>query len=310
MLLLSPVMTKSGWVFGAAAPWKKGDALIGYPMYYPHADGTRQIDGRSYHKFLRRLPEEDTARQQPYPEEPRIDPWSCRIPGDQIMATIDVISAFQEWLEKPDPRKAVLTRILREAAIPMNAIGIGGSTSLGCQESDADIDVLIFGTAHAPACIGAIEQALLQGRMELMSGEVADAYAKRYGDLYGLAPEYLHHVFAQDLTKVYVEGKKISFIFSYAINELDQIPTTLYRETRPSETCFRARVVSSVSSWYYPRKYLVQTPDGGLHTIWSHHWLHKAMAPPGMLVEVVADRLDEKTSVLTKMHHRIFPLHG
>jgi len=42
----------------------------------------------------------------------------------------------------------------------------------------------------------------------------------------------------------------------------------------------------------------------------SGHWLHKAIAQPGTLVEIVADSLNPKTMVLTKLHHRILPLRG
>ncbi len=310
MLLLSPVITRSGWIFGVAAPWQPGEDLIGYPMYYPHPEGTRRIKGATYQKFLRRIPSPSALWVQPYPAEPRIDPWTCRIPGDEIVSVIDVVSAFQRWLEEVDPRKSVLSRVLREANIPMSAIGIGGSTSLGCQQADADIDVLIFGADYASGCIRAIEHALLEGKAKLMSRDIASAYAARYGALYGLAAEYLYHVFAQDLTKIYVDGRKISFIFSYGSDERNQIPAALYQSNSPATVEFRARVVSNISSWYYPRKYLVQTSDGNLHSVWSHHWLHKAMALPGMLVEIIADRFNNQTCALTQLRHRILPLHG
>lgn len=309
MLLLSPIITRSGWVYDIVTPWQSDREMIGHPMYYPDPNGSRHIRGNSYQKYLLGTPAAERVTQ-PYPPEVRVSPWVARIPNEEIVETVDVVGEFQDWLSQDDPRKAVLNRVLREANIPMGSIGLGGSTSLGCHEADADLDILVYGTDHAASCIRSIEQVLLDGEATLMSPDLASGYAQRYGKLYGLPPEYLFNVFAQDLTKVYVQGKKISFIFTYPEGEHAQIPKLLYEETSRDTVELRARVVSNISSWLYPRKYLVQTADGHLTSVWSHHWLHKAIAQPGTLVEIVADRLDPKTMVLTKLHHRILPLRG
>ena len=308
MLLLSPVITRSGWVYDIAAPWLSDREMIGHPMYYPDSNGPRHIRGSSYQKYLLGTPAAERVLQ-PYPAEAQVSPWAARIPSNEIVEIIDVVEAFQARLSQDDPRKAVLNRVLREAGIPMGSIGLGGSTSLGCHQADADLDILVYGTDHAASCIRSIEQVLLDGEATLMSSDLASGYAQRYGKLYGLPPEYLFNVFAQDLTKVYVQGRKISFIFTYPEVDLAQIPKLLYRDTPGSSVELRARVVSNVSSWLYPRKYLVRTANGTLTSVWSHHWLHKAIAQPGTLVEIVADSLDPKIMALTKLHHRILPLH-
>jgi predicted nucleotidyltransferase len=278
-------------------------------MYYPDPSGPRHIRGSPYQKYLLGTPAAERV-VQPYPSEPQVSPWAARIPSDEIVEIVDVVGAFQAWSSQVDPRKAILNRVLREANVPIGSIGLGGSTSLGCQEVDADLDILVYGTDHAASCIRSIEQVLLDGEAMLMSPDLASGYAQRYGKLYGLPPEYLFNVFAQDVTKIYVRGKKISFIFTYPEVEHAQIPTLLYRNITGNSVELRARVVSNVSSWLYPRKYLVQTADGQLASVWSHHWLHKAIAQPGTLVEIVADSLNLKTMVLTKLHHRILPLRG
>lgn len=134
--------------------------------------------------------------------------------------------------------------------------------------------------------------------------------SSRYGKLYGLPFHHLYPIFAYDQTKLYVEGHKISFIFTYDESEQCQIPKCLHQRSAIGEVTLSARVVSSESSWSFPRKYCLETADGTRHHLWSYHWLHKAMTRFGMTVEVTANQVSKTNLVLTKLSHCIVPVHG
>lgn len=143
-----------------------------------------------------------------------------------------------------------------------------------------------------------------------MTYDVVSSYADRYAQLYGLDRNYLHAVFAGDLTKVYHRGRKISFIFTYDEHEQVKIPSRLYDDDiqRSPEVRMKVRVVDGTASWLYPRKYVVEHPSGQLFQIWSHHWLRDPVTPAGALVEVVGRDLGGGLISLTDLHHHIAPL--
>lgn len=309
MNLLTPIVTASGWIYSAGALHAQEGGHFGRPMYYPSEEGERVYLGREYTKYLRR-PQTELLPAQPYRECPQIDPWSVVIPSAQIVHCVDTRSAFQSWLAGSDLRVDIVKHILKGAGISMDQCGLGGSVGLGCETTASDIDLLIFGSALALSCRRAIEDALLMGELALMTNETVSSYARRYSDLYGLDLNYLHTVFARDLSKVYYRGQKISFIFTYGECERDKIPLRLYDGCfdQAREIRLKARVVDGTASWLYPRKYTIEQATGRLYQVWSHHWLRDPVTPAGTLVEVVGRDLGDGTISLTDLRHHIAPL--
>ncbi|MCR4278432.1 MAG: hypothetical protein NUV84_01500 [Candidatus Uhrbacteria bacterium] len=309
MDLLGPVVTKSGWVYSTGSLYLRENSLFGRPMYYPDDAGERMFLGRRYKKY-QRLPKHSSLPAQPYPLCAQIDPWSVLIPAEQIVDRVDVRQALRNWFEGPDSRTSVIKHLLNTAGIKTDQCGLGGSTGLGCETAASDVDILVFGSASALSCRRAIEDALLSGELTLMTHDVVSSYAERYARLYGLDRSYLHAVFAGDLTKVYYQGRKISFIFVYGENERDKIPLQLYSESvsQTLEIRLRARVVDGSASWVYPRKYIVEQQHGQLHQVWSHHWLRDPVTPTNTLVEVVGRDLGGGIISMTDLAHHIVPL--
>ncbi|MFH0856623.1 MAG: hypothetical protein V1860_01865 [bacterium] len=273
-------------------------------MYFPYEGGDRKFRGLPYQKYLAHK-QGSNPWNQPYPPEKHLHLWAARVPISEIVEQIDVAHAFKSWLKGSDPRKGVLLKILRDAHIPFNHIGLGGSFSLGCQTTESDLDILIYGVRHIAPCLRVLRSALLSDDAQLMSSELASGYAQRYGKLYNLPFDHLFPLFARDLTKLYVEGYKISFIFTYNENEQHQIPKCLYQRPAIGEVTLRARIISSNFSWSFPRKYCLEAVDGTQYHLWSYHWLHKAMTNAGTIVEVNADKVSKKNLILVKLRHHI-----
>lgn len=309
MRLLNPILTRSGWIYVIIVPCLFNYEVIAYPMYFPDRRGNRQFRGLPYQKYLAREQSSDPWNQ-PYPPEKHLHRWAARVPISEIIEQIDVTQSFKSWLSGSDPRLNVLLKILHDAHIPVSHLGLGGSFSLRCQTTESDLDLLIYGVRHIAPCLKAIKNTLLSGDVQLMSSELASGYARRYSRLYNLPFDYLFPVFACDLTKLYVEEHKISFIFTYDEREQHQIPECLYQQSAISEVTLRAKIISSNFSWSFPRKYCLRAVDGVQYHLWSYHWLHKAMINKGMIVEVNADQINKKDLILMRLHHHIIPVHG
>ncbi len=308
MNLLCPVVTVSGWIYSIGSLYSKRGNLFGRPMYFPSEAGERVYSGRRYDKFLRHQ-RSDLLPKQPYIRCAQIDPWSVMIPAEHIVGRIDSHQVFENWLTSSDSRVGIVKGILQAAGIASHQCGLGGSVSLGCEALDFDIDLLIFNSSSAHSCRRAIEDALLNRELELMTKKVVSSYAERYAKMYGLDQGYLHSVFAGDLTKVYYQGQKISFIFTYGEDERDKIPARLYDDDSylAPEIRMNAHVIDSAAAWLFPRKYVVQKPSGQIYQVWSHHWLRDPVTPAGTLVEVVGRDLGDGIISLTDMHHHIAP---
>lgn len=309
MDLLSPIITSSGWVYSTGSLYLQDGNVLGRPMYLPDTNGERVYLGKQYKKYQRR-PEINLCPVQPYSGCGQIDPWSVLIPSEQIINIVDTRQAFKRWLKGYDPRINIVKHVLNMAGIKISQCGLGGSTGLGCETPLSDIDLLIFGSASAFSCRRAIEDALLNEELQLMTSETVSAYAERYARLYNLDQNYLYTVFAHDLTKVYYKGQKISFIFTYDEYEREKIPIRLYTSNpyATHKVRMNARVIDSTASWLYPRKYVVEQLSGQLHQVWSHHWLRDPVTPVGTLVEIIGCDLGDGIISLTDLHHYIVPL--
>ena len=310
MPLLTPLITNSGWIYGQAALHHPPGYRRGYPMYYPKENGERDFRGKRYTKYVR-IANPNERPTQPYSSDPCMDPWATVIPLTEITEKVNCVRAFRAWEQQNnirDARKEVINAVLRRAEIPTNYVGLGGSTALGCDRPDADIDIFIYGSWNAIRCIREIEKMLHRGELSLMKKKIAQSYADRYAELYGLARETLFNLFAQDLTKVYVAEKKISFIFLYDEREVASIPPQIYTNSLGPDTHIVGRVVSGVSSWIYPRQYLIRSQGGILYSVWSHHWLYKGMAASGAPVEIVGHDCGNQLLTISALHHKIISL--
>lgn len=310
MSLLTPMITASGWIYSNGSVHQHNGQHFGRPMYYPDPSGNRSFRGLRYSKFNRSV-ENANASSHPYPRCWQIDPWSVLLPKMSVAEVVDTHSALCTWLSGNDPRVGIVKKILSSAYIPLKALGLGGSTGLGCDSSDSDVDLIIYGSRYVGPCRTAIEDALLAGDLSLMTHDVVATYAARYACLYGLNREYLHAVFAHDITKVYRNGRKISFIFAYHDDESKCIPAQLYQSSdKPrSEVKIRARVIDGSGTWLYPRKYtVVGAVDQKTYDVWSHHWLRDPITATGALVEIVGNRIADGIISLTELYHKIAPL--
>ncbi|MDO8592999.1 MAG: hypothetical protein Q7R92_04515 [bacterium] len=286
----------------------QGDNIFGRPMYFPNETGKRVYLGKRYEKFLRHKGP-NLLPTQPYAICAQVDPWSVAIPFGHIADYIDTRQELEYWLTSSDQRVGIVKYIFKEAGITIHRCGLGGSASLGCESSDNDIDLLIFGSSTVLLCKQAIESALRSGDLDLMTREIVSLYVERYARMYGLNQDYLNSVFSYDLTKVYYRGQKISFIFTYSEDERKKIPAILYarKSCQAPEICIKAYIIDNTASWLYPRKYIVKKPSGQTYQVWSHHWLKDPVTPAGTLVEVMGRNLGDGIISLTDMHHHIAP---
>lgn len=308
MELLSQIVTDSGWIYSLGTFYSGENGVFRRPLYYPDPNGERMFRGMRYKKY-RRLVKNDSLPVQPYSMSMQIDPWSVLIPRDNIVEITDTRHAFAQWMLGSDSRIAIITEILDISGIKISQCGLGGSAGIGCETTNSDVDIIVFGVPSVFACKHAIESVLLDNKITLMTQDIVSSYAERYSQIYGINQHYLHAVFAGDLTKVYYSGKKISFIFVYDENERDKIPSGLYSKKVYSapEICINARIIDGSASWLYPRKYLVEKQSGEVFSVWSHHWLRDLVTKKDTLVKIIGRDLGGGIISLTDLKHQIIP---
>lgn len=309
MPLLSPIITKSGWIFGQSSLHHPPGYVRGYPMYFPADSGNRIFRGESYSKYSRLQSGVNESAIPPYPKDPIVDPWSVIIPVDEIIEKIDCLASFRSWRRNTDdPRHSVVESILRRASIPLYQVGLIGSMALGCPDENPDLDLLIHGSSYVAPCIREIEKLLHRGEVSFMSEGIAELYARKYSNLYNFPYERMFQMFRLDLTKIYVAKQKISVIFVYDDKEINSIPDSLYADCDKTETEFDGTVVTGFSSWLYPRHYLVMTDSGILYSVWSHHWIYKGIASAGSKVHVRATDVGNNILLVSSLRNAIFPI--
>jgi predicted nucleotidyltransferase len=310
MALLSPFITSSGWVYSLGSFYAPDGSVLGRPMYYPDEKGTRLFRGRKYNKYLRHSNGASLIKQ-PYKPFWQMDPWSVQIPVSQIAEVFDSQKALADWLSTNDIRADLINTILAEFNISKSNLALGGSLGVGCQTDDSDVDLLIYGSDLAELFRAAIKEALYLGKTQLMSPELVDRYANRYAHIYGLQFRHVHKIFSDDITKIYIGDKKISFIFVYSDLEKAKVPTVIYNERKRQEVpdiCFFGRLINASAAWLYPRNYLVEDNRGNLFSLWSHHWLRDPTAEVGSEVEVSGSDLGRNIISLTTTRHHISPV--
>lgn len=307
MQLLKLLVTRSDWIYGRASLHQSMGNIHGYPMYYPSDEGDRIFRNKPYLKY-RRIADLKSRPVQPYISAQSLDPWSVVIPVSEIIEEIDCVQKFREWRRLGDSRKEVVAAILRRASIPLSQVGLTGSLALECPGLDPDLDLLIYSSRNVAPCIREIEKMLHRNEIDFMPDDIAKRYARRYSELYRLPFTKLYNLFRLDLTKIYIDGKKISIIFVYDDGEINNIPSVLYSAETIQTVDFMGRVVTGFSSWLYPRHYLVMADDGNIYSVWSHHWLYKGIVSSGSRVRVIANDLGQNVLSIAGLDQAIIPV--
>lgn len=305
MSLLSPILSTTGWIYGQDSFVDRNEPMLVTPLYYPDANGDRYFNGQPYSKYVK----VGAKSGQPYPTLlpfAKVAPSTYVLPRDQMVKIFDCQASYAQWSDADDVRRLTIHNILTRANVPLQATGLAGSKACECTKSDSDIDVLIRGTKYVSSVLSELQQVVAARRAELMGPIKASKYARRYGDYYSMDQDHLGHIFAADVTKLYVEGQKISFIFVYDESEKDHIPKELYDDSEVHPDIeMQARIINVDKSWLYPRCYSVKADDGSEYALWSHQWIHKNLFPVGTKVQLNAQMCSKNTLSLSTKAHRI-----
>ncbi|OQY38098.1 MAG: hypothetical protein B6229_06750 [Spirochaetaceae bacterium 4572_7] len=301
MKLLNPFLTKSGWVYGLSSTYSR-DTYLAYPMYYPNLEGEKDVGGRKYSKFSR-IAQLNFEIKQPYNLFTLLDPWTVVIPKSEIIHFFDTQKTLLNILNNinlVDPRKVLISTIIEKCKINKIDLGIGGSYAVGCPTKESDIDLVIYGTKYVYPVITCIEDFIQNKKITMMTDNIVMQYAKRYKELYKTTPmDDLKRTFSFDVSKIYIEGRKLSLIFAYNPDEyskINPVENMLYDKNLCKSG--EGVVISSTSSWMYPRRYIIKS-NNKLFSIWSYHWLHKNLCNAG-------DKVFFKTQQPTKNGKTLF----
>ena len=304
--LLQPFLTKRNWIYCQRSLHDKTGRRKGYPMFFPDDNGERRLFGRSYTKHV--CGKNHEGLEQPYPLFTNIEPWVVDIPDDQIKAEADLKGSFLKWIEIDDARTAIVRKILDESGVPIESVGIGGSSAFGQFRISSDVDIIIYGKSHVLPCLETVRQLIDLGILTFSTVEQASRMANRYSSLYNDQIDFkkAFQLFIGDCSKCHFNEQKISLIFAYADNEKSLIPSVIFNDG--DETEISGTIVSDESDgWLFPRKYLVEAREGKVWEVWTHHWYFKAVAIWGERVSVRARQVSDNHAVISSLNHFINP---
>jgi predicted nucleotidyltransferase len=270
--------TKDGWIF-AVADYYHPRGIRSLLRYIPHPKGERMVDGKRYRKldfeesyqFLR------TERPE-YVQDlhivPPADVQRLFLPSQGLAKAIDL-----------DSRVKTIALVLREAGLPLEAMGITGSMLLGLHSPSSDIDLVVYGPWWWRAR-DSLARAKEEGTIQDLDLETwRRIYSKRNPEL-GFDEFVLHE--RRKGNRGMIEGTYFDLLFARDYSQISQPPS-------PGEVLGRSRirapVLDAAFAFDSPAVYRLDHPEVTELLCYSHTYAGQAW--PGETVE--AEGVLEKT---------------
>lgn len=271
--------TKDGWIF-AVADYYHPCGIRSLLRYVPHPKGERMVNGKRYRKldfeesyqFLREERPDYIQDLHVVPEE---DVQRLFLPTQGLPKAIDM-----------DSRVKTIASVLREAGLPMEAMGITGSMLLGLHSPSSDIDFVVYGPWWWKAR-DALARAKEEGRIQDLDEDMwRRIYSKRKPET-GFAEFVLHE--RRKGNRGMIEGTYFDLLFTRDYGQIapqPQCPGEILGRRR-----IRALVLDAAFAFDSPAVYRLVHPEVAEILCYSHTYAGQAW--PGETVE--AEGVLEKT---------------
>lgn len=307
MKALTPFKTKDNLYYSFIS-YFSNNYVIAHPLYYPTPSGNRTLYGECYKKFEKNI---DSEIYKKYPPFKEIDYWAVKIPLSDIVNVYDPLNGFKKMIAsiniKNDMRYDFINDFytyLNEDIGLLENIGVLGSYCVGLNNINSDIDIVIYSSNEQVSIINYLSSVVKKKIATCMSSNLAYSYANRYHKKYTEYDiDYLYDYFSKDVTKLYIEDKKISVILceNESHFEFNYSDLRINRDVN-----FIGKIVCLRKSFSYPRKYKVlNVITNKVVTIVSYHWFFKGLKLNNGLVNISCHMLNEKNFLLNKENHFI-----
>lgn len=271
--------TRDGWIF-AVADYYHPRGIRSLLRYVPHPKGERMANGKRYRKldfeesyqFLRKERPDYVQDLHVVPEE---DVERLFLPSRGLAKAVDV-----------DSRVKTIASVLREAGLPLEAMGITGSMLLELHSPSSDIDFVVYGPWWWKAR-DALARAKEEGSIQDLDEEMwRRIYSKRKPEL-GFNEFVLHE--RRKGNRGMIEGTYFDLLFTRDYDQIAPQPPS------PGEVLGRSRIRGQVEDAAFafdsPAVYRLDHSEVVEILCYSHTYAGQAW--PGETVE--AEGVLEKT---------------
>jgi len=164
--------TREGWIF-AVSDYNHPHGLRSLLRYVPDPKGERVADGIRYRKMDFDQGFEYLRHKRPdYIKDLHV------VPESDVLRIYDPSQGLRRVIEI-DPKTEKIARILNQAGVPWDEMGITGSRLVGLQAPSSDIDFVVYGPIWWKAR-DIVERAKMDGTIQDLDEETWDKiYSKR-----------------------------------------------------------------------------------------------------------------------------------
>jgi len=210
------LMRKDGSFVYTEGYWHPEDKIIGKLIYYPDPEGSIDIHGRKYSSIVKEEKDGETVYvshkdqiKKLYRLFPDLPPDSHQLilaeyqvafPRESFVGFFNDRKSLQYAMEKYPRVGEIVHRTSELFGVPLERLGITGSSALGRRGIHSDIDLVFFGTTEENMKVTQKLWSIIYSRPELQVVE--------FGKFWPL--------------KIYVEGEEVCSFYVY--RDLSEIP--------------------------------------------------------------------------------------
>jgi predicted nucleotidyltransferase len=270
--------TKDGWIF-AVADYYHPRGIRSLLRYVPDPRGERIADGKRYRKLDFEESYQFLRKERPdYVQDLHV------VPEKDIRRLFHPISGLAKAIDM-DPRVKIIASVLRQAGLPLKAMGITGSMLLGLHSPSSDIDFVVYGPwwwRARDALTKAKEEGLIQDLDEEMWRRI---YSKRKPET-DFAEFVLHE--RRKGNRGMIEGTYFDLLFTRDHSQIAPQPPS------PGEVLGRGRIRALVKDAAFafdsPAVYRLDHPEVAEILCYSHTFAGQAWPGETLEAEGVLER--------------------
>lgn len=210
------LLRKDGSFIYTEGYWHPDDKIIGKLIYYPDPEGTTDIHGRKYSSIIKEEQDGETIYishpdqiEKLYRLFPDLPPDSHQLilaeyqvafPRESFVGFFNVLKSLEYVMDKYPVVGDTVRKAGELLEVPMERLGITGSSALGRRGIHSDIDLVFFGTPEENMRVAHKLWSIIYSRPERQVVE--------FGKFWPL--------------KIYVDGQEVCTFYVYA--NLDDAP--------------------------------------------------------------------------------------
>jgi len=275
------LVTNDDWIF-AVADYFHPHGVRGVLRYVPDENGERELNGKRYKKYDFDVAFDFMRENRPeWVEDVHI------VPEDKIKKVLQPNDAIEQLI-RSDHRVAAVVKVLDEAGVPREKMGVTGSLLPGLQNEGSDIDFVVCGNDWFTAR-DAIEKAKSEdGIIEDIDEEMwKKIYTKRIPEI--SFEEFIVHEKRKG-NRGMVDGTYFDLLF---VKDWQQITAPIPRGKDIGTRTIKAKITNADLAFDNPSVYKIEHEDIDHVLSYTHTYAGQALAGETVEASGVVEIVDD-----------------